>query len=134
MTRLEPTERAFQDAVVAAAGWHGWLVHHCRPGRNRAGAVSTPIQGDVGFPDLVLVHPSRGTMFAELKSATGRLTPAQQAWHAALYQAGSECHVWRPVDWPAIMKRLAAPVSQAVTGLPPPGPPDPPYRRSSARS
>jgi len=96
------TEAELQAAIIDAAHYAGWVVHHCRaarvgtPGSER---WVTPIAGDVGFPDLVLVHPSRGVLWIELKSARGKVSPAQQGWLDVLDAAGQSAGVWRPVDW-----------------------------------
>lgn len=100
------TEAAFQNQVVSLARMYGWLIMHTRPAQLQSGRWSTPIQGYAGFPDLVLAHPT-GVIFAELKSATGRLRPEQERWIETLISAGSEVYVWRPDDLPLIAKRLA---------------------------
>ncbi len=90
------TEAEFQQSVVELARWTGWLMFHDHDSRR-----NTP-----GFPDLVLAHPTRGVIFAELKTATGRLRPEQSRWLEVLAHAGCETHVWRPADMPAITERL----------------------------
>jgi len=51
-----------------------------------------------GWPDIVLVRPP-SVIFAELKTATGRLTPAQRTWLDALDGCpGVEAYLWRPSD------------------------------------
>jgi len=50
----------------------------------------------------VLAHPDRGIIFAELKTAVGRLTDQQTRWIATLKSAGAEAYVWRPADLPEI--------------------------------
>lgn len=95
------TEAEFQDRVIATARLYGWMVHHTRPARMADGRWRTPVQGDKGFPDLVLAHERHGTVFAELKSDTGRLTPEQKAWLAVLGGV-----VWRPRDWPHVLAVL----------------------------
>lgn len=95
------TEAEFQDRVIATARLYGWMVHHARPARMADGRWRTPVQGDRGFPDLVLAHTRHGRVFAELKSDTGRLTPEQKAWLAVLGGV-----VWRPRDWPHVLDVL----------------------------
>ena len=95
-------ERDFQRAIVELARLCGWRVFHARPALTRAGEWRTPIQGDAGFPDLVLCRAGR-VIFAELKREGGRLTPQQQGWLDALRQcAGVEVYLWTPADWDAI--------------------------------
>lgn len=100
------TEAAFQNQVIQLARMYGWLVQHSRPAQLPSGKWATPIQGYAGFPDLVLAHP-RGVIFAELKSATGRIRPEQERWLETLMSAGAEVYVWRPEDLPLIALRLA---------------------------
>jgi hypothetical protein len=89
-------EAEFVDTVIEMAQALGWLVAHFRPGRTAKGWV-TPMQGNPGFPDLVLVHPKQHrVLMAECKSHNGRLTEAQTAWLTALRAAGIEAFVWRP--------------------------------------
>jgi hypothetical protein len=99
-------EKALQNAVVELARLYGWLVHHTRPAQMPSGKWATPIQGNAGFPDLVLVK-GHHTIFVELKSAIGRTSPQQDAWIAALREAGQEVHIWRPRDINTIKDRLS---------------------------
>lgn len=100
------TEAAFQADVIEAATWCGWKVQHTRAARTPSGGWSTPISGHIGFPDLVLAHPNRGVIFAELKSPTGRLSGCQTEWIQTLFAAGAEVYCWRPADWEQIVNRL----------------------------
>ncbi len=95
---MKISETAFQQVVIDVARWHGWLAFHPLPAQNARGRWRTAQAGDTGFPDLVLAHPKRGVIFAELKSAIGKLSDAQQTWLATLKQAGAEVYVWRPAD------------------------------------
>lgn len=81
------SEREFQDSLVNDARTLGWRVAHFRPAQDRRGNWQTPLQGDPGFPDLVMVSPDLGQIvFAELKRADGRarLRDDQVAWQEAL--------------------------------------------------
>ncbi len=105
MTGLPETEEQFQTWVIALAHLHGWLVHAERPAKTGKG-WRTPIQGDAGFPDLVLAKAGR-VIFAELKSAEGKMRADQDNWFAALWGSslpgmpGEHQHkatIWRPSD------------------------------------
>ncbi len=95
---MKVSEAAFQQVVIDVARWHGWKVFHPLPAQNARGRWRTAQAGDTGFPDLVLAHPKHGVIFAELKSAIGKLSDRQQAWIDTLRQAGAEVYVWRPAD------------------------------------
>ena len=92
------TEEQLQRAVIELAWVMGWRVAHFRPALTSRG-WRTAVEADGrGFPDLVMVRRQR-VIFAELKSDTGRLTPDQAAWVAALIDGGHECYQWRPRHW-----------------------------------
>jgi hypothetical protein len=101
-TTFKLSEREFLQQVRELARLFGWLCYHTHDSRH----------SEPGFPDLVLVKTSCGDqpgciIFAELKSAAGRLTLAQRMWVQALEQCpGVEVHVWRPGDWDTIVERL----------------------------
>jgi hypothetical protein len=68
-----------------------------------------PVSGPLGegFPDLILVRErDRRLVLVELKSDTGRLTPAQVRVHACLRAAGVTVVVWRPRDWDDVVEAL----------------------------
>ena len=103
------TEAELQVSVIELAQRLGWLVHAERPARTKDG-WRTPIQGDRGFPDLVLArYPA--LIFAEIKTERGRLTVEQGRWQQQLitrcavwdgkkpkiWVMGS--YLWRPRDW-----------------------------------
>jgi hypothetical protein len=93
------TEAEFKDILIGVAKRYGWLVHHDLPAQNSRGRWATHVQGDVGFPDLLLLHPVSGKLFAiELKSQTGRLTPGQKRWLMAFETAGIYNAVLKPSD------------------------------------
>lgn len=60
-----------------------------------------------GFPDLTLVSVrQRRIVFAELKSETGKVTPAQQEWISDLIEAGQEAYIWKPSEYEDIVAIL----------------------------
>lgn len=80
------SEDELLTAIVEAAQYRGWLVHHIRRSDK---AVQ---QGNPGFPDLVLAR--NGTVvFFELKSMNGRATGHQEEW---LRELGPEAYVVTP--------------------------------------
>lgn len=97
-------EDQFLRAVVELARWAKWRVHHQRPAMTKRGWRSA-IQGDSGWPDLVLVRGGE-IIVAELKSEKGLLSGYQERWLSDLQDAGIEIHVWRPKDMDAIKARL----------------------------
>jgi len=101
------TEAEFQSQIIEVARLYGWKVAHFRPAQIRPGRWATPIQGDAGFPDLVLAHQERGVIFAELKKEKGRLSIGQVAWVRTLLAAGADAYVWFPSDLPNIINRLS---------------------------
>ena len=106
---IGPTEAEFMGQIIEMAQLRGWRVHHTRPAWTGKG-WRTPIQGDPGFPDLVLVR-KRGkrvrVIFAELKSDKGRLTNEQQEWIRLLEGCkGVESYIWRPRIWEGILAIL----------------------------
>lgn len=103
---LRISETAFQHQVEHLAHVFGWRLFHAKPAQLPNGRWVTNQSGDAGFPDLVLAHPSRGVIFAELKTQLGRITPGQRAWLNVLEAAGAETYIWRPSDFDDIKNRL----------------------------
>lgn len=58
-----------------------------------------------GWPDLVLMKNGK-TVYAELKTEKGQVSPAQRAWHDDCLLYGIIVYVWRPSDWPRVVKVL----------------------------
>lgn len=98
-------ESEFQNQLIELAHRFGWKAFHARPARFADGRVATHFSGDAGFPDLVLAHPTRGVIFAELKSKDGRTTREQVEWLETLGKH-VEAHLWRPADLHNIIRRL----------------------------
>jgi VRR-NUC domain len=103
VSRLAVSEKAFQSSVVQLARMLAWRVFFVRE------SVGSP----EGWPDLVLVRHDR-FIVRELKTETGRLSPAQRGWIAALEEAGVDVAVWRPADWPRIEATLVGQVAIEV--------------------
>jgi hypothetical protein len=92
-------EEAFQNKILALCRWYRLRTYHTYDSR----------RSPSGFPDLVIVGKG-GVVFAELKSATGKVSLAQQEWWEDLKRAGAEAYIWYPADWEKIqtvLKRLA---------------------------
>jgi len=99
--KLPPqSESSLQKQVIDLARLHGWLVHHVRPAMTAKG-YRTPLQGDTGFPDCVLLKPPR-LLFVELKAEKGRLSDEQTVWLLQLKASGADARIWRPADWDEI--------------------------------
>ncbi len=92
------SEAELKDIVVNLARTYGYLIHHDLPAMNMRGRWATHVQGDIGFPDLILLHPKGGMLVIELKSSKGKVTPAQKRWLSSFDRAGIATHVVRPED------------------------------------
>lgn len=86
-------EGAFTRAVVRLARGLGYQCYH----------TTFSIRSEPGYPDLhlvrIIVEPGEvitRSLFAELKTATGKLTEHQVKWLDILSMAGHECYLWRP--------------------------------------
>jgi hypothetical protein len=94
------SEKAFQHAVMRVAREAGYtFAYHTYR--------STKSMG--GFPDLVLAHrePGHPLYVCELKTDTGQLSQAQEAWLKALAgSTGVVSAVWRPAQWQEIVEQL----------------------------
>lgn len=124
------TEDEFATWVLDVAHLGGWLAFHARPAANRRGQYTTPMAGDPGFPDWVLVHAQHGVIFAELKGDGGRPSEAQLRWLGAIehwretcelmeataprHFGAPESYLWWPKDQPFIAGRLLGHVPRLV--------------------
>ena len=106
----DASERLFQDKVEHIAKMNGWLIFHASPKMVRPGVWRSDGKG---FPDLCMAHPTRGCIFAELKSQDGRLSHDQIMWAEALIASGIEHYVWRPSQLGLIAERLGRSLTQA---------------------
>ena len=98
------SEASFLQQVKGLAYIHGWDCHHAQPSMTRTGRYITT--GAAGFPDLVLCHPTKGLIFAELKTAKGKTSIAQDHWLAILNRH-AEVYIWRPEQLQEIEHRLS---------------------------
>jgi hypothetical protein len=90
------SEQDWQARVLDLAEHTRWLRYHVYDSRRSA----------PGFPDLTLLRGDQ-LVFAELKSAGGRVTPAQQVWLDGLTRVRHlHVHVWRPGDWRTVQDVL----------------------------
>ena len=97
---LALSEDELKASIIACAKLYGWRVHHQRPCRTNTG-WRTAIEGDAGFPDLVLCRPPRLIVW-ELKrqdDRTYRATEEQQAWLRGFMGCGVSTGIIRPSDW-----------------------------------
>lgn len=86
--RVGPTEKQFQQQVLDYARLMGWKAYH----------PWISVRSEPGFPDVVAVRAGR-LVVAELKSLTGKLTPAQEEWLGALGAVPCcEVYTFRPTD------------------------------------
>jgi len=88
------SEADFMQTVIDYARKRGWKVFHCFDSR----------KSEAGFPDLVLVRDC--VLYAECKTETGKTTADQDAWIEVLTAAGQTVFLWRPSDWPEIVRIL----------------------------
>jgi hypothetical protein len=99
---LAMSEDDLQTSVIDLARLYGYKVAHFRSVKvtKKDGSTywQTPVQGEVGFPDLILLRDGRGLAW-ELKSQRGQPTPAQTQWLSAFKLAGFDARIIRPSDW-----------------------------------
>ena len=93
------SEAAWQSAVMRLAKQYGWMAYHTFDSR----------KSPSGYPDCTLVHPGRARplICAELKTDTGIVSQAQQAWLEALGGCtGVVADIWRPADMARVIEVL----------------------------
>lgn len=105
------SEKDFQSIVVDYARMTGWAVYHVSDSRKAANGrlVGDPMAA--GLPDLILVHPIRGFVFAELKREKGKLRPKQRETLETMAAATANSrnvyvHLWRPSDFEDVVEPI----------------------------
>ena len=92
------SEKDFMESIVQLARNTGWMVYHTYDSR----------RSTAGFPALVMTKHKR-LVIAEIKTETGKTSPAQDKWLETLRTArGVKVKLWRPSDWPEIERTLGA--------------------------
>lgn len=85
---LRVSEKAFQGQVERYARMMGWRCFH----------TWNSMRSVAGFPDLICLRGGE-MVVAELKSATGKTTEAQEQWLFSFRAVpGARVFVWRPDD------------------------------------
>jgi VRR-NUC domain len=78
-------EREYRDQIVRLARVFGWATHF----------TWNSMHSPAGFPDLLLLKDRR-LIVAELKSSSGKLTRAQNAWLDHFeHLVCAEVYIWR---------------------------------------
>lgn len=111
MTRLLVTEKEWKAKVIETARLFGWRYAHFLMAKTKRG-WRTPQEGDLGFPDMVLVRPPR-LIIVELKAhppavKAGQPSEGQAEWLNQLRAVpGVETYLWWPGDWEQVYLTLA---------------------------
>ena len=85
---IDMTEKQLEAQVKKLAKMCGYLYYH----------TYRSVRSPAGFPDCVLIKPPR-TIYAELKSMKGKVSPDQQIWLDTLAACPhNEVYLWRPDD------------------------------------
>lgn len=101
---LRATEAQLKRSVVSALQLHlrgNGRVLRMQGGRIVVGSGKSERMialGTAGTPDLLVILPGGRCVWLELKTATGRLTAIQEAWHAAARILGHSVYVCRSVQ------------------------------------
>ena len=108
--KLDPeSEASFQKRVKETAEWFGWMTFSIRQSTIVSAKTGKRVSvvTKAGWPDVVLGKGAR-VLFREIKTDTGKVSPAQQKWGDLLLRAGCDWDVWRPRDWNEIERTLGA--------------------------
>ena len=89
------TEAQLQRTIEEMSIRLGWEFFHDNDSR----------RNKAGLPDLLLVHPTHGVRWLELKTVKGRVRPQQQYWMDLLAMAGQRVYLIRP-DMMDLVERI----------------------------
>ena len=110
-------EDALQKSIVSYCRLvlpKGWLVFSVPNGSNKsisAARIAKETGLLAGVSDLVVIGPVCKAIFAEVKTAKGRVAPEQSAFHETIRAMGFHGAIWRSVDDAAnTFKALGVPV------------------------
>lgn len=102
------SEADFQRQVIELAEICGWRVLHIRKSIKGAKGGWTTTTSISGWPDLMIMRPPDGLIFAELKVKPNRTSDSQDEVLAYLARFPfARSVVWFPEDWDAIQETLA---------------------------
>lgn len=92
------TEAVWQATIMRLLKDAGYMTFHVHDSR----------RSPSGWPDVAAIKPAGGTLYlCELKTETGQVTPAQQAWLEALAGCtGVVAECWRPAMLQEIVETL----------------------------
>ena len=100
--------RRGQPPPISEAIWQGTIMRLLKQADYMAYHTFDSRKSPSGWPDVAAIKPTGGLLYmAELKTDTGQVPPAQQAWLQALGQCtGVVAEVWRPSAMEEIIERL----------------------------
>ena len=99
-THLHLTGEQLKDSILDLALRLGYRRAAFRPGRLQDGSWRTPVQGDKGFPDVVLAKAGQPLLLIECKGDKEPMSPAQEAWRIVLGDVPGITYILaRPDDW-----------------------------------
>lgn len=99
---MKETEADFATWFEDLLHRFNWTLAHFRPAKTEKGWRTAVSCDGAGFPDYICISPvtpdgTRRLLVVELKSATGKVSPEQQAWLEMFAQVESaEVYIWRP--------------------------------------
>lgn len=92
------SETVFKAKTLALAQGFGWWRHHGLP-TVRDGRHFTAQQGEKGWPDLFLLHPTGAAAAVEEKTQAGSCGPGQREWGRRFEANPGVLYLrWRPIS------------------------------------